>query len=117
MSTAKDVWLKLFTLALQSFLTRNGLPEPEDLAARSADRAIKVLEKRNMLCTPAFTFEGNGTLKEEDGGSALLLGEWGSKEDDGVFVRVQSWDSNKRHAEAQKIRGKKLRIEIYVVEE
>lgn len=56
-------------------------------------------------------------FKSEDGGMALILDDLGGIEvhgDDCLFVRLQSWDDDKKHPLMNSLIGKKVRITIEV---
>ena len=50
----------------------------------------------------------------EDGGQAMIITVVDEKDnkDNGVFVRLQSWDDTKTHEELKKLIGKKVKIVI-----
>jgi hypothetical protein len=53
----------------------------------------------------------------EDGGQAVLpnLNE-GETPNNGMFVRIQSWDEELKHEEIQPFLGKKVKVTVEVVE-
>lgn len=62
----------------------------------------------------------------EDGGSAIILTVYDSEfttseEENGMFVRIQSWDERKdpsvKHEEIRQFANKKIRITIETIEE
>lgn len=67
-----------------------------------------------ILETPIFGLEN---LRREDSGCALIedVGTDGV-EDNGVFVRIQSWDETKEHKDFNALKGKRVRVTIEVVE-
>jgi hypothetical protein len=52
-------------------------------------------------------------IEVEDGGQAniIVLSE-NDEEENGIYVRIVSWDETKMHKEFKKLKGKKLRITI-----
>lgn len=54
-------------------------------------------------------------VKAEDSGQALIL-ELSEPGDSGMFVRVQSWDERKAHAEFRAFDGKRIRVTIEAIE-
>ncbi len=56
----------------------------------------------------------------EDGGQALIttidFRDTPEEEDNGVFVRIQSWDENCKHEEFKKFEGHKIRITIETID-
>lgn len=68
---------------------------------------------------PVAVFETDSLeFDKEDQGCALISDVSGTPDhleaDAGLFVRLQSWDMDKKHELAKSIEGKKVRIEIYV---
>jgi len=66
-----------------------------------------------VLETPNFGFDN---LRREDGGMAVIedVGMDGV-EDNGIFVRVQSWDETKKHKEFNALIGKRVRVTIEII--
>jgi hypothetical protein len=53
----------------------------------------------------------------EDGGQALISDPFElSAGDNGIFVRVQSWDEEKEHKEFKKFQDKEIRITVETVD-
>lgn len=73
-------------------------------------RAQKVIEG---------TIDKSNTDKE-DGGQALIttmdFRDTPEDEDNGMFVRIQSWDENCKHEEFKKFEGRKIRITIETID-
>lgn len=67
-----------------------------------------------------FVFEGPAIFELEDGGQAWIAhidekdARWVNQ--NGLFVRVHSWDENKIHENAKTISNKMIRVTIDVVE-
>lgn len=63
-----------------------------------------------------------GALKKkdvsvEDSGQALVGDPFSaSSGDDGMFVRIQSWDSKKKHVDFKKFQGKRIRVTIETID-
>lgn len=56
-------------------------------------------------------------LQVEDGGQAIIATIGGNgPEERGVFVRIQSWDETREHAEMNKLLGKKIKVTIETIE-
>lgn len=71
-----------------------------------------------LLKKPVFQVEGVVEFQKEDDGMALIC-ESIVKEvirDPHMFVRVQSWDEERKHPLAQSLVGKKIRVTIEVIE-
>jgi hypothetical protein len=65
------------------------------------------------------TFEGVVKYTSEDGGKALVsdgIDETETCMEDGVFVRIQSWDGTARHAEALAMAEKRVRVTVEILE-
>ena len=53
---------------------------------------------------------------KEDGGQAMVFTVSDPfQEENGLFVRIQSWDENKEHTEFKKFEGRKIRITIETI--
>jgi hypothetical protein len=56
----------------------------------------------------------------EDGGQAVIttmeFRDTPEDEDNGMFVRIQSWDENCKHEEFKKFEGRKIRITIETID-
>jgi hypothetical protein len=55
----------------------------------------------------------------EDSGCAIIChvdGEGHENEDTGMFVRLQSWDDDKKHVEIRKFIGRKVKITVETVD-
>jgi len=51
----------------------------------------------------------------EDGGWATIA-QFGSADQQGVFVRVQSWDETKEHAPMRKLIGHRVKVTVEIVD-
>lgn len=57
-------------------------------------------------------------VEREDGGAALIASFGGDDaEEAGLFVRVQSWDPECRHKVFQKMRGKRVKVTVELMED
>lgn len=67
---------------------------------------------------PFAVFHSNSLwFDREDNGCALISQLDEGESSDGLFVRVQSWDPTKKHELALKLRGKRVRVEVYFEDE
>jgi hypothetical protein len=84
-------------------LTLEGRPDYSE--RKSSEK--KVFEKK--LNTEEMT--------KEDGGQAMIFTiSEPFEEENGMFVRIQSWDENKEHKELKKFEGRKVRITIETID-
>lgn len=68
-----------------------------------------------------FIAEATIETSTEDGGAALIaepipFDTLNSDEDNGMFVKIQSWDEDTEHTDMQKLIGKKVRITIEIID-
>lgn len=55
--------------------------------------------------------------KKEDGGQAIIFTvSEPFEEENGMFVRIQSWDDKKEHTDLKKFEGRKIRITIETID-
>lgn len=54
-------------------------------------------------------------VQQEDGGQAWIA-EFGGPEDEGMFVRLQSWDSTGSHEHMRELLDKRIRITVEVLD-
>jgi hypothetical protein len=73
---------------------------------------MKIVDGNHL--TEQLVFEGKVYFKSEDGGQALIA-EVESKQDECIFVRVQSWDERKQHEVAFALQGKRVRLVLTVI--
>ncbi len=52
----------------------------------------------------------------EDGGQAMVSDPFSTNGDNGMFVRIQSWDEKKKHEDFKKFQGRKIRVTIETVD-
>lgn len=68
-----------------------------------------------------WVFEGVGDLTYEDGGMAAILEISGDRpdEDDGEFVRLQSWSERDEpsHPMIDALKDKRVRVTVQIVED
>jgi hypothetical protein len=51
----------------------------------------------------------------EDGGQAMIV-EFGAGSSEGLWVRLQSWDPSKEHAEITSMMGRRISVTIEVMD-
>lgn len=82
------------------------------------------IEKRPNYVAPKLTekkvFEKRLNPEEaqkEDGGQAIIFTvSEPFEEENGMFVRIQSWDDKKEHTDLKKFEGRKIRITIETID-
>ena len=55
------------------------------------------------------------TLKQEDGGYAIISEGFGESGEEPFFVRLHSWDKSMKHKTIHSLNGKIVRVTIEVV--
>ena len=56
-------------------------------------------------------------VETEDGGQAKIVGlEQNAEDENGMFVKIQSWDEEKKHEEFNKFVGRKVKITIETID-
>jgi hypothetical protein len=60
-----------------------------------------------------YVLTGVADPESDDGGMAEIV-EIGTDDDDGMFVRIQSWSEEKSHPIIDHMRGKTIRVTIEV---
>lgn len=98
---------------------RYRLPAFEKMAEVLASRPDYVAPK--LKVKKVFQGEINTNNTDiEDRGQALIttIDSDGTNEEEnnGMFVRIQSWDENKQHEEFKKFEGRKIRITIETID-
>jgi hypothetical protein len=69
-----------------------------------------------------FVFEGKVVYERDDGGAALVCETFRQTEppapdqDVGLCVQVRSWDESKQHVDGNKLKGKKVRVTVEVID-
>lgn len=63
-----------------------------------------------------FIFEGKCEFKREDSGAALVA-QIDDEKEDGLFVKIQSWDEDCLHTDASALTGKQVRVTVEVLKE
>jgi hypothetical protein len=81
------------------------------------DRKLKIVIEMPDSDRLIFDSEDSGQAKiSEVSGSVYLDGKEVQSDTDGLFVRIQSWDSTKKHKLMKMLAGKKVRVIIEEVE-
>lgn len=61
--------------------------------------------------------ESEAPISTQDGGQAMIIEfSGGGAGDDGVFVRVHSWDSTRQHDLLDSLRGRRVRVTVEIVD-
>ncbi len=55
-------------------------------------------------------------VEAEDGGQAQIA-EFATTSETGLFVRVQSWDDQRKHAEMAQLLNKRVRVTVEVLDD
>lgn len=66
-----------------------------------------------------FVANFNEEISKEDNGMAMIATIGDEKElsqENGMFVKVQSWDENKEHTEFKKFMGRRIKIMIETID-
>lgn len=67
--------------------------------------------------TGKFVTVGNVEARYEDSRMAMIVQIDDNEEyDNGMFVRIQSWDETKQHADASRMLGKRVRVTVEIIE-
>jgi hypothetical protein len=68
-----------------------------------------------------FVFEDKCDFIREDSGAALIsyVGQVGKEagDDEGLFIKIQSWDESLKHTDASTLAGKQVRVTVEVLDE
>ena len=63
-----------------------------------------------------MVIEGKVEFNTEDSGCALIgQVDDGSAEENGLFVRIHSWDNHKKHTDAKLMEGQRVRVTIDIL--
>lgn len=56
-------------------------------------------------------------VQTDDGGQALIYSLYDDDKENGLFVRIQSWDESKEHEDFKKLVGKRIKVTIETIVE
>jgi len=69
------------------------------------------MKKEHIIFTEILPSE----VIKEDIGQALIVDAAQNDEENGMFIRIQSWDENKEHTEFNSFVGRKVKITIETI--
>lgn len=86
------------------------------------EEAVKFCTDNNLVIQEHHVIEAKINedidVKFEDGGQAMIIrnGLSDNEEENGMFVKLQSWDENKEHKVLKKFVGRNIRITIETID-